>query len=174
MKKLILILLIAFILPLISSSCSEGQIDINTASLSELDLIKGVGPSTAEEIINSRPFNSVDDLIDVKYIGESRLADIKEQDLACVDEENSEKEIVEEIITKETIELVEKSTISKEELPKEINLSPIILNPKDIKSDNNVENNKERYAIYGFIAFCILLASLFLIRYLRTDKNEFG
>jgi competence ComEA-like helix-hairpin-helix protein len=59
-------------------------IDINTASLEDLDRIYGVGPTIAQRIIEQRPFSSVDDLIRVKGIGEKTLEKIKEQGLACV------------------------------------------------------------------------------------------
>ena len=59
-------------------------ININTASLQELDKITGIGPKYAQAIIDARPFSSVDDLLKVKGIGEITLQKIKEQGLACV------------------------------------------------------------------------------------------
>ena len=66
------------------SETQKECIDINTASLEELDKIYGVGPTIAQRIIETRPFTSVDDLIRVKGIGEKTLQKIKEQGLACV------------------------------------------------------------------------------------------
>ncbi len=60
------------------------KVEINTASLEQLDEITGVGPVIAERIIDTRPFSSVDDLIRVKGIGEKTLQKIKEQGLAYV------------------------------------------------------------------------------------------
>ncbi|MBI2042512.1 MAG: helix-hairpin-helix domain-containing protein [Candidatus Nealsonbacteria bacterium] len=60
------------------------KIDINTASPEELQAIKGVGPVIAQKIIDARPFSSIDDLIKIKGIGEKKLADIKNEGLACV------------------------------------------------------------------------------------------
>jgi competence protein ComEA len=37
-------------------------IDLNTASKKELETLKGVGPATAEKIVEGRPYSSVDDL----------------------------------------------------------------------------------------------------------------
>jgi DNA uptake protein ComE-like DNA-binding protein len=66
------------------AACADGQVDINTGSAEELDLIKWVGPATAASIIAARPFSSVDDLIRVSGIGETKLADIKAEGIACV------------------------------------------------------------------------------------------
>lgn len=63
---------------------AEEQIDINTASLQQLDEITGIGPVMAQRIIDARPFSSVDDLERVKGIGPKTLQKIKDQGLACV------------------------------------------------------------------------------------------
>ena len=54
-------------------------------------------------------------------------------------------------------------------------LTPINLNPKTIKTENNSEESGRSYAIYGFIGFCILLGFLFVlkIRKNKFEKNEF-
>jgi competence protein ComEA len=63
-----------------------GLVDINQASVDQLDELPGVGPTTAEAIIAHReqhgPFASVDDLIDVRGIGEAKLEQLR--DLATV------------------------------------------------------------------------------------------
>ena len=55
-----------------------GIVDINSATLSDLDALPGVGPSTAQAIIDYRiangPYVSVDDLLNVRGIGPSKLA----------------------------------------------------------------------------------------------------
>ena len=65
--------------------CAPGQIDINRASLEELVQIVHIGPARAEEIIQKRPFTSLDDLLRITGIGQGRLGDIKKQGLACVE-----------------------------------------------------------------------------------------
>ena len=60
-----------------------GLVDINRASAAELEELPGVGPATAEAIIAHReqsgPFASVDDLIDVRGIGDAKLEQIRPQ-----------------------------------------------------------------------------------------------
>ncbi len=175
MRKIISLLTILFILPIISAVCEEGQIDINSASLEELDLIKWVGPSTAQLIIdyrNNQQFNSINDLINVKYITEGRLLDIKNQRLACVNENEQEnaEELTDEIEKQARTDDIK---TNEEKLPYNKTLSLITLT-KDIKSDNNLKLNKNDYAIYGFIVFCILLAFLFVIRKRKYNENEFN
>lgn len=65
-------------------------IDINSATILELDKITEVGPSTAQKIIDARPFNALDDLLKVKGIGEKTLQKIKDQGLAYVESPNKQ------------------------------------------------------------------------------------
>jgi DNA uptake protein ComE-like DNA-binding protein len=48
---------------------AQTKLDVNTASLAELENVPGIGPSIAERIIEARPFRSADDLQRVKGIG---------------------------------------------------------------------------------------------------------
>ncbi len=61
----------------VGDDASRGPIDLNTATVAELDQLPGVGPATASAIIEHRdesgPFASVDDLTDVKGIGPAKL-----------------------------------------------------------------------------------------------------
>ena len=176
MRKIILLLTILFILPIISASCNEGQIDINSASLEKLDELYGIGPVKAQAIINSRPYETLNDLTNAYGIAEKTLSNIKNQGIACVNENEQENE---EENTEELTNEIEEQTrtddtkTNEEKLLYNKTLSPITLT-KDIKSDNNLKLNKNDYAIYGFIVFCILLAFLFLIRKRKYSKNEFN
>jgi competence protein ComEA len=47
----------------------QTKLDVNAASLAELQNIPGIGPVAAQRIIEARPFKSADDLQRVKGIG---------------------------------------------------------------------------------------------------------
>ena len=83
MKKILLMFLLIFVLFPLKCLAAE-KVEINTASLQELDKITGIGPALGQRIIDARPFSSVDDLLRVKGIGEITLQKIKDQGLACV------------------------------------------------------------------------------------------
>jgi competence protein ComEA len=59
-----------------------GPIDINTADAALLETLPGIGPATAAAIIDHRerhgPFPSVDALLDVRGIGEAKLAALRD------------------------------------------------------------------------------------------------
>jgi competence protein ComEA len=61
---------------------SGDKINVNTATATELDTLPGIGPSTAQAIIAHReqhgPFQSVDDLLAVRGIGEKKLDAIRD------------------------------------------------------------------------------------------------
>lgn len=58
------------------------KIDLNTATAEQLDTLPGVGPVTAQAILGWRdtngPFSAVEDLLDVKGIGEATLAELRD------------------------------------------------------------------------------------------------
>lgn len=58
-------------------------VDLNTATAEQLDELPGIGPSTAEAIIAFREehgrFRSVDQLLEVRGIGEAKLAAIRKR-----------------------------------------------------------------------------------------------
>lgn len=64
--------------------CRLDQVNVNTASEGDLARIIHVGPVIAARIVQARPFDSLDDLLQVSGIGEARLVDIAAQGIACV------------------------------------------------------------------------------------------
>ena len=59
----------------------QGVVNVNTATLEELQLLPGIGPSRARSILAAREqkggFKSVDELAEVKGIGEASLARLR-------------------------------------------------------------------------------------------------
>jgi competence protein ComEA len=56
---------------------SGGLVNINSASLSQLEALPGIGPVTAQRIIESRPYASIDELLSKKIVGNSTFEKIK-------------------------------------------------------------------------------------------------
>jgi competence ComEA-like helix-hairpin-helix protein len=82
MNKLFILIVILLIYPL--AILATDKIEINSASLQQLEGMTGIGPVLAQRIIDARPFSSVDDLLRVKGIGDKTLQKIKDQGLAYV------------------------------------------------------------------------------------------
>ncbi|MDO8658853.1 MAG: ComEA family DNA-binding protein [Candidatus Levybacteria bacterium] len=57
----------------------ENSIDINSASQQELDSLPGVGVVTAQKIINGRPYDTIDDLLNKKIVGSKVFEQIKDK-----------------------------------------------------------------------------------------------
>ena len=61
--------------------CRPGPVDLNRATAAELDDLPGIGPATAQAIVDHRtangPFASVDDLEAVRGIGPAKLDAIR-------------------------------------------------------------------------------------------------
>jgi competence ComEA-like helix-hairpin-helix protein len=125
MKKVLFLLILSFfVFPVLVSA---KQVDINSASLNQLDELTGIGPKYAQAIIDGRPYSSLDGLLKVKGIGEKTLAKIKEQGFACVNCESTPAEISGAEIS------AEKSEAKKPEIktyPGEIFISEVLPNPE--------------------------------------------
>jgi competence protein ComEA len=64
-----------------SDKSDAAPVDLNTASVEQLDTLPGIGPATAEAIVAYRSqhgrFQSVDELLDVRGIGPAKLDQIR-------------------------------------------------------------------------------------------------
>ncbi len=64
-----------------SSGSANGPVNLNTATLDQLETLPGVGPATAQAILDYRKehgrFANVDELIEVRGIGEAKLAALR-------------------------------------------------------------------------------------------------
>ncbi len=54
-----------------------GPVDLNEATQKELESLPGIGPAMAQRIIEGRPYSTVDDLLNVKGIGDAKLEKIR-------------------------------------------------------------------------------------------------
>jgi len=69
--------------PAAGATATEGRININTASAEELTALPGIGPSYAQRIVEHRekngPFKKVEDLLNVRGIGEKTFEKIRDR-----------------------------------------------------------------------------------------------
>jgi competence ComEA-like helix-hairpin-helix protein len=187
MKYEAILLLVLFSLTFVYAECGADQVDINTASLEDLDLLTGIGPAYAQRIVDGRSFDSVDDLTSVSGIGSVTLQNIKDQGLACVSgEESSQNEDDgEEVVNNETDDDPDEEYDSPEEddaepntyvrtsgtVIMELNDTPkTVINlksSKTVEQENDVayESKNEKiksYSIYAFLGFLVLVIGYLL------------
>ena len=66
----------------ISAERGDGRISLNRATASDLETLPGVGPVTAQRIVDHReehgPYATLEDLLDVSGIGEAKLDAIRD------------------------------------------------------------------------------------------------
>lgn len=63
----------------VSGQTSQGKVNVNTADLSTLETLPGVGATTAQRIIDSRPYKSLSDLEKVKGLSKSKVEAMQDQ-----------------------------------------------------------------------------------------------
>jgi comEA protein len=65
-----------------SPQASLGRVDLNQATVDDIDRLPGLGPTLAQRVIDYRrangPFSTVDDLLSVKGIGPKKLARLRD------------------------------------------------------------------------------------------------
>ena len=65
-----------------ASGSAAGKVNLNSATMEQLDQLPGVGPVTAQSILDWRTkngsFTKVEDLLDVKGIGQATLEDLRD------------------------------------------------------------------------------------------------
>lgn len=200
MKSLVAaFILVILLLTNISAQCNETQININTASVAELDNLTGIGAVYAQRIADARPFNSVDDLINVSGIGNKTLEKIKEQGLACVDDEtggNNSSENLQDNSLKNNSNAESENNLNESNQSansqlknissasgnsvasynsnstKSINLTPISLTTQTIKSSENNSISTANLALLGVVTLGLMSGVLIWMKN-RRRKNEF-
>ncbi|MCZ7626107.1 MAG: hypothetical protein C3F12_12565 [Candidatus Methylomirabilota bacterium] len=62
----------------VNSKSVASKLDINTASMRELQRLPGISPEVAERVVRNRPYHKLDELIVRNVLGRKELARIKE------------------------------------------------------------------------------------------------
>jgi len=130
--------------PPVNNPCLAGKVDINRASVEDLDFLTGIGPVIAQRIVDFRqrtPFTSVADLDKVSGIGPTVLQRIKEQNCAVVLENNPSPPTLQET----EIELSQRELSFNWEIGKEAPPSQLleIQNSGDNPLSWTIESEKE-------------------------------
>lgn len=68
--------------PAAQAAPAAAKIDLNSASVEELQALKGIGPVRAEAIVKGRPYKGKDDLVRKKIVPQSVYDEISDQIIA--------------------------------------------------------------------------------------------
>lgn len=190
MRRITFLFLTIFFISSCFAQCNSGQVDINSASLTELDKLSGIGPAYAQGIIDGRPYSNLDELDKVKGIGPKTLEKIKSQGLACIGSGTLVKTTSSTIESSETFQEVEEPKIETYSIPKvtaniveeifqeQQEVIPEDLTESIINLNSDITNVKEKvvyesrsekirkYAIYVFAVFLLVI-----IAFLLFEKN---
>ena len=60
-------------------NAASRKIDVNVASVRELQQLPGIGPELAERVVRHRPYHKLDELVARKVLGRKEFARIKER-----------------------------------------------------------------------------------------------
>ena len=63
----------------LGSLSQQGLLNINTASSENLDILPGIGPATAQKIIEGRPYSNINDLLDKRIVTSKVFSQIKDK-----------------------------------------------------------------------------------------------
>jgi len=78
MKTIVSISMLMLVLGVCFAAAQDvTSVNLNSASLKDLEKLQGVGPALAKKIIDGRPYAGVDDLLRVNGIGKKKLVSIK-------------------------------------------------------------------------------------------------
>jgi competence protein ComEA len=62
----------------LAPEAAKGKVNLNTAELSTLEDLPGIGPATAKAIVEGRPWKSVDELDKIRGLGKNRIAALRD------------------------------------------------------------------------------------------------